>query len=144
MRSTFFCANKDAYKYLIVMNILNKTTSRVKRIFINPKVEHIKPRKKGSMIGAGVKKLENEFITHTTLIHHKSAVHTFILWQKLFLTSVIGVFLIGLALNWLLTLQVVVAFLTVIYFIDVLFNLFLVIKSLHLPPELDFDDKECK
>ncbi|MBP7859419.1 glycosyltransferase [Patescibacteria group bacterium] len=142
MRSTFFCANKDAYKYLIVMNILNKTTSRVKRIFVNPKVEHIKPRKKGSMIGAGVKKLEKEFITHTTLIHHKSAVHTFVLWQKLFLSGLVGIFLTGLALNWLLTLQLVVAILTVIYFIDVLFNLFLVLKSLHLPPELDFDDKE--
>ncbi len=124
------------------MNIANKISSRFKRIFINPKVEHIKPRKKGSMIGAGVKKLENEFITHTTLMHHKSAVHTFILWQKLFLTGLIGIFLIGLALNWLLTLQIFVAFLTVIYFIDVLFNLFLVLKSLHLPPELDFDDKE--
>ena len=124
------------------MKLLNKMTSKIKGVFVNPTIEHINPLKKGSMIGAGVKKLEKEFITHTTLIHHKSAVHTFVLWQKLFLSGLVGIFLTGLALNWLLTLQLVVAILTVIYFIDVLFNLFLVLKSLHLPPELDFDDKE--
>lgn len=124
------------------MKFLNKITSRIKRFFVNPSIEHINPLKKGSMIGAGVKKLEKEFVTHTTLKTHKSAVHTFVFWQKMFLALLITFLLFGLVWNWLLTFQIVVAILTVIYFVDVLFNFFLVLKSLHLPPELDFDDKE--
>ncbi len=124
------------------MKLLNKMTSKIKGVFVNPTIEHINPLKKGSMIGAGVKKLEKEFVTHTTLKTHKSAVHTFVAWQKLFLASLVVFFSAGLILNWLVTLQVVVAILTVIYFVDVLFNFFLVVKSLHLPPELDFDETQ--
>lgn len=124
------------------MNFITKLTLRAKRAFKNPIIEHVSPTRKGSMIGAGVRKLEKEFVTHTTLHHHKSAVNTFVLWQKLFLIFATATLTFGLVVNALLTLQIFVGILTVIYFADVLFNLFLVLKSLHLPPELDFGERE--
>lgn len=124
------------------MSFVHKITSKLRGFVRNPVIEHIAPIRNNSMIGAGVRKLEKEFVTHTTLHEHKSAVHTFVFWQKMFLLLIVGVFTTGLIVNWLLTLQIVVGLLTVIYFIDVLFNLFLVLKSLHLPPELDYDEKE--
>jgi cellulose synthase/poly-beta-1,6-N-acetylglucosamine synthase-like glycosyltransferase len=48
----------------------------------------------------------------------------------------IGIFLIGLGLNALFTVQVFVAILSFVYFIDVVFNFFLILKSLHSPPEI--------
>lgn len=126
------------------MSFVHKITSKFRGLLRNPVIEHIEPFKKNSMIGAGVRKLEKEFVTHTTLREHKSAVHTFVFWQKFFLFLLITGFGLGLILDWLLTLQIIVGLLTVIYFIDVLFNLFLVLKSLHLPPELDFEDKDLE
>ena len=94
------------------------------------------------MAGAGLAHRGRRFITHTTLHHHISAIETAVLWQKLFLILVSSVFILGLVVSPPKTAIVLVAILSSIYFIDVVFNLFLVIKSLQNPPEIRFSREE--
>ncbi len=98
--------------------------------------------KQGSMIGAGIAHNRQRFVTHTTLPHHISALHTFAPWQRNLIWGVLLLMAIGLLVSPLHTGIVVVAVLTAIYFIDAMFNLFLVMKSLKTPPELSNTKEE--
>ena len=98
----------------------------------------------GSMIGAGLAHKKKRFITHTTLSHHMSAIRTFVPWQKYAAIIVIIIIAISFLFYPLRTAIVIMAILTVIYFADVFFNLLLVVKSLHNPPEINFPDEDIK
>lgn len=106
--------------------------------FAKGKIFQILPQTKGTMVGAGVVFKGKRLITHTTLDSKQSALETFTTKQVLFIISVIICLIVGVLLNALLTATVVVAILSAIYFIDVLFNLYVILKSLHHPPELRF------
>jgi len=98
----------------------------------------------GTMLGAGIIHKRKRFITHTTLAHKHSAVVTLAPWQKVFLFSLIAILVIGIALNPLLTLIGLVGVLSLIYFLDVLFSMVVLLKSLHFPPELKFSDRKLR
>ena len=109
------------------------------------KVYHLRPSdENGNMLGAGVVYKKKRFLTHTTLNHATSAIVTFTRFQKIFLLSVFLLFLTLLILNTKNTLIGFVAVLSAIYFADVFFNLYLVLKSLHFPPELYFSEADLK
>ena len=95
-----------------------------------------------SMLGAGVAHNRQRFVTHTTLHHKVSALRTFVPWQRNLIVSIILLLLAGLFINPLSTGIFVIALLTAVYFIDALFNLFLVMKSLKTPPEIVSSPKE--
>ncbi len=110
--------------------------------FTSPRTITLLPTNSKSSLGAGVVHKRKRFITHSRLPHHLSALETLHAWQKaclLLVTLVIGG---GLYLSPLTTAIVVVGILTTVYFADVLFNLFLVLKSLHFPPELRFSPEQ--
>jgi cellulose synthase/poly-beta-1,6-N-acetylglucosamine synthase-like glycosyltransferase/glycosyltransferase involved in cell wall biosynthesis/O-antigen/teichoic acid export membrane protein len=90
------------------------------------------------MIGAGHLYKGKRFVTHSVLPHHVSAIRVLVSWQKVFLWAVVIASLLGFAFYPLTTTIVLVAILSVVYFIDAVFNLFLVWKSLSSPPELNF------
>ncbi|MFC1625802.1 glycosyltransferase [Patescibacteria group bacterium] len=94
-----------------------------------------------SMLGSGLIYKKRRFITHSTLPHHKSAIKTITPWQMaiVLLTLLIA----GLSLDFFTRNAAIImmAILTVIYFSDVLFNLFLIFKSLHFPPEISFSKR---
>lgn len=96
----------------------------------------IHPEKAGSMRGAGVAHKQVRFVTHSTLKHHTSALTTFVPWQRNFLLGVLVLILVGLAIDPIQTGIFVVGFLTFVYFSDMVFNLYLVGKSLKSPPEI--------
>lgn len=102
------------------------------------------PLKAGSMIGAGVVHARKRFITHTTIPEHNTALKTFNGWQKSVFVLAAALIISGLAWNFTVTITALTASLSAIYFIDVLFTLFLVLKSLHFPPEIKFSDLEIK
>ncbi len=85
-----------------------------------------------------------KFKTHTNLHHDNSAFTTFSFRQKLVLFLAISTLAIGLLITTQTTLVVFIAILSVIYFLDLLFGLFLVLKSLHFPPEVQISDKRIK
>lgn len=93
------------------------------------------------MRGAGVIAGKNTYITHTTLPHHHSALKTFTRSQKIFLLSILGLFFVGLIFNVLGTLIVVMAILSILYFIDVLFTTYVLFKSLHEETDIQVPDE---
>lgn len=97
-----------------------------------------------SMISAGVGFRKKTYTTHTTLPHTESALETLILRQKVILITLLAALTVGIIHNFLLTIQVFVGVLSVIYFIDVLFNTFIVTKSLHHPQEIEVSGQEIK
>lgn len=110
--------------------------------FSKKKVYHIKPHQPESVIGAGVTHRRKTFITHSMLPHEQSALHTLKFWQKAAL--VLGLTLLGggLILRPMPTAIVFIGVLSFIYFLDVIFNFFLVMRSLHRPVEINIDSKD--
>ena len=104
----------------------------------------IKPDNENSMVGGGVALKGQRYITHTTLEDKHLALKTFSPFQKFIIWSLVLAALIGLALNPLPTILSIVAILTTIYFIDVVFNIGVVLKSLHFPPEISIPSDEIE
>lgn len=95
-----------------------------------------------NMIGAGLIHRRRQFITHSTLHHRQTALHTITRNQRRLILAILASVAVGIFLNPLETAIVVVAFLSFVYFVDVIFNFFLILKSLHSPPELEFSTTE--
>ena len=95
-----------------------------------------------SMTNAGLRYKKQKYITHTTLNTKQSAIEVLDIRQLL----VIGIFLeclgIGFVLHPLLFIQTFIAVLSSIYLIDVVFNLFLVLKTVRNSSELSFTKEE--
>lgn len=108
------------------------------------KPSKIHPLGDDSMIGAGLAHKKKRFVTHTTLHHHVSAIRTFAPWQKYAMIIAIVILAGSFFFYPFRTAIVAMAILTTVYFIDVFFNLFLVVKSLHNPPEINFSDESIK
>lgn len=104
----------------------------------------ISPVRKGSMIGAGVGYKTRRYITHTTINHDASAIKTFTASQLFVIFATVFLIIMGIILSPLFTLQILVAVLSFIYFADVVFNLFLIIKSLSLPSEVSSTPEEIE
>lgn len=104
----------------------------------------IPPESARTMTGAGVILKKTQFVTHTTLEHENSAVFTVTPKQKLTVLGLLALVLIGAGINWLLTAKILVAVLSFIYFVDVLFNLFLILRSLRNPPEIQVPESDLK
>jgi cellulose synthase/poly-beta-1,6-N-acetylglucosamine synthase-like glycosyltransferase/glycosyltransferase involved in cell wall biosynthesis/O-antigen/teichoic acid export membrane protein len=118
----------------------NALKLRLKRI--HPIV--VKPKNAEDMLGAGIRYKKKLYVTHTTLSHQVSAMQTFTLLQKVIIAFFLFSVGIGFFLHPLFTLQAIVALLSFIYFIDVFFNLFVILKSLSLPQEIVSSDQELK
>ena len=119
----------------IGMNALSLKSKPIKPIIIHPVEDN-------SMKGAGMRFKKHKYITHTTLHHGQSAVETFISKQKTFIGTLLLISFIGLLIKPLLILQIIIALLSFIYFADVVFNLFVILKSLHFPQEITFEKEE--
>lgn len=116
----------------------NALRVRLKRI--HPQL--MPSKDKDSMLGAGIGFKRKQFITHTTLPYNKSAVRTFLLRQKLFIGLLFSLVVAGLVLNAIVTLEVLVAILSTIYFLDTVFNAGLIFKSLRSPQEITIPQDE--
>lgn len=113
--------------------------------FISPsRPAHIPSTNAKSMVGAGTIHKGKTFITHTTLRHQKSAANSFTQGQLFTIFSLVSFFILGLVLYPIPTMIAFTGVLSAIYFVDVLFNLFLVGKSIHTPPELSFTEDQIK
>jgi hypothetical protein len=108
----------------------------------NPR--HIEPTEPNSMIGAGVRHRGKHFITHSTLHHSVSAIETFAPWQWRTMVGLGIILLAGLVFAPMGTTKAVVAILSVIYFLDVIFNLYLVRRSLHAPHEIHYTEDQLR
>lgn len=113
-----------------------KTRLRPKRIY------KISPNFEKGMLGSGFIYKRKKFVTHSTLKGNESALKTFSGWQKMGLFFAFIFFLYFFVIDPKSTAIVFMGLLTLIYFADVLFNLYLIFKSLSFPPEIKFAKKE--
>lgn len=89
-----------------------------------------------NMIGAGVRHKKKQYITHSTLHHKNSAIITFTRAQLAVIVAIVALTIGFLISSPLLTLQVIISILSFVYFADVLFNLYVVIKSIRSTKEI--------
>lgn len=113
----------------------------VKTKLFHTRVHTYKAPSDTSMLGSGFAYKRKRFTTHTSLPHHQSALVTMIGWQKVLLTVIVAGLAYGIATNWMQTAIIFIGILSSIYFLDVLFNLYVVLKSLHFPPEIQVGDE---
>ncbi len=83
-----------------------------------------------------------KYIFHSALHHTESALVILTTRQKLFLYGLVAVFVIGLILNFKITLIVLIGALTVLYFADLLFNFYLICKSFYKPSEIVVSEQD--
>ncbi len=105
-------------------------------------IQKIQPHTNQSMQGAGIIYNGQKFITHTTLNAEKTAFFNVTLGQKIFIASLILIFLYRVTSDTLGTIIGSLAVLSAIYFIDVVFNLFMIIQSLGTESDIKFADAE--
>lgn len=97
-----------------------------------------------SMINAGMRYKKQKYITHTTLSSEQSALGVLGLRQLVIFGIVLELTAIGLVLNPLLFIQILIAILSSIYLIDVMFNLYLVLKGLRGSSEIKSSQEELE
>lgn len=131
-------------KVSIVRTSLEIGKNALKLKFFRKRQFLIKPESNSSMQGSGIALKGKRYITHTTLNEKSLALKTFNFWQKTFLwTAFLGI-TAGLLINPLTTVLAVVGFLSVIYFADVVFNITVMLKSLHFPPEIKIAQEDIE
>lgn len=100
------------------------------------RILELKPQAGSGMLGAGVAYRKKRFVTHSTLPSDLSALQTFTTWQWLALLIMAAVVSTSLVIDPRATMIVATATLSFIYLLDVIFNLYVTLKSLHFPPEV--------
>jgi cellulose synthase/poly-beta-1,6-N-acetylglucosamine synthase-like glycosyltransferase len=83
-----------------------------------------------------------EYIHHTELHPRHTAFYRLSLTQKIGLIILGIVLVVGLFISWKTTVIGVIAALTILYFLDLLFDLYLVLKSFSKSPEIDVSREE--
>lgn len=98
----------------------------------------------GSIEGknSGVHYKSQKYITHSNLAHQDNALEVFVSWQKVFIYSIVVVFVSLIILYPLPTIIIFMAFISILHFVDMIMNLFLIGKSLSKTPEITFRDEE--
>ncbi len=107
-----------------------------------PQVTAILPEFASSMTGAGIVYNTQQYITHTTLPFSLSAAKTFSLIQKAAIGGIAITIVLGLVVSPILTLKLVAAIVSILYFADVIFNFAVVYSSMQRPRELAFSNSD--
>ncbi len=96
------------------------------------------------MRGSSIKHKKRQYVTHTTLPSYLSAVQTFSWGQRITILVFLSLMLGGFFFSPLVTLQLLVGFISILYFSDTLFNFVLTFRSIHKPTEIIARKKELQ
>lgn len=99
---------------------------------------------KEGMLGNGIYHQGKRFVTHSDLHHKHSAIETFHVHQKWVMLLVLVLIMGGVLMNLQQTLIILVAGLSIVYFTDLLFNLFLIIRSFQQSKEVQVSAAEVR
>lgn len=92
--------------------------------------------KKQLTIGHGFHYKEKSFVHHSRLLPQETAFHRLSGLHILIISMMLIGFVLALLINWHLTLTIFVALITILYFADLLFNLYLIFRSFSNPTEI--------
>ena len=85
-----------------------------------------------------------EFIHHSDLPYQQSAFKTLIPDQKLILLLIAVTIITGFIFDWLFTAVIIIAGITIAYFVDLLLNLYLVFRGFTKNPQVKINEPELK
>ena len=138
-----FAPRNGGASKLQLLPAITQIGSTALRLKVFPSRPHILPsRSRSTMLAAGVIHKRRRFITHTTLPLDKSALLTFVPWQKWLLFAFACLAIVGLIIFPLKVAVLFVGALSILYFVDVLFHLFLVTRSLSHFQEIKFTPRQ--
>ncbi len=92
--------------------------------------------------GSGFHYKGKEFVHHTDLDYRQTAFFRFDTFQVVFFGTLSLIFALGLYMSTIYTLIVLVAVLTVLYFGDMFFNLYLIVRSISIDQEAVVSQEE--
>ena len=107
--------------------------SALKLAFLSPHTIPFHPKQEK---GKGFHFKGVKFIHHSNLPLLETAFRTLVLKQKLILLNLALVIIIGFVADWRITSIILVAIITAIYFVDLLLNLFLILRGFVKKPEI--------
>lgn len=121
------------------MNFFREVLSKFSHRQVEPfPPEHVEKH------GHGFRYNEKSYVTHSRLKNSDSAFFRSHPTQLVILILIMIGLIVGFTLDWRTSLIVVLAILTLVYFADLLFNLFLIYRSFTKDPELDVSEDELK
>lgn len=82
------------------------------------------------------------FMNYTNLPLSDIALYNLARAQKTFLVFAIVGTIVCMLIDWHVTLVVIISTITVLYFLDLLFNIYLMLRSINRNPEIGVDDEE--
>ncbi|HSW88729.1 MAG TPA: glycosyltransferase family 2 protein [Candidatus Saccharimonadales bacterium] len=118
------------------------STTFIKKFFRQDIVSFDEERQKKQ--GKGFSYKGKTFIHHSSLHPHETAFYRLSVAQIFIITALILSFVLALFLNWHLTLTIFVSLITVLYFVDLLFNLNLIIRSFSKPAEITISTQKIR
>lgn len=84
------------------------------------------------------------YVHYGNLHHNQSAFITLTNNQKIIISAFLSALAMGLFFDWHATIVALISAVTVIYFLDLLFNFLLIIKSYNKSPEIDVTEEEIQ
>lgn len=84
------------------------------------------------------------YIPHSNIDHHETALQRVMPAQILYFILFAILLLIGIAINWHSVITIIISIVSVMYFVDLLFNLFLIYRSFSKKPEIHISKTELK
>ena len=107
-------------------------------VSLRMKPPHLIPfhKKQQNQMGLGFHFKGETFVTHTSLSKSEMAVERTSLAQRLAFVAALAAIIACFALNWKLSVIATISIITIVYFLDLLFNLYLIVKSFFAEPEL--------
>ncbi len=92
--------------------------------------------------GKGFYFKDKKYVPHTGLHPHETALQRLLLHQRVVITAIACILLLAFIINWHGTLVFLILCLTLLYFSDLLFNLFLIYRSFNQSPEIVVGEAE--
>lgn len=122
---------------------MKKIISKLHAYIVGPEDDkHVIPLPSESGRGRGFTYKGNEFVHHTDLHHFETAFYNLLRGQKFALGMILGFFALALAVNWHLTLIIFFSVITIMYFADMLFNAYVISRTLYKRPEVRISKEE--
>ncbi len=115
-----------------------------KKVKVSKKTTNFIDNSQVGMVGNGIYHKGVKYITHSDLHHKHSAIKTFHAHQKVIILVLLILVIGGGIANLQETLIVIIAGLSVLYFSDIFFNLFLIIRSFQKSEEVQIRQAEIK
>ena len=94
--------------------------------------------------GRGFTYKGKEFTHHSDLHHSETALYNLMHVQKVFLSLFVFVYVLFLFINWHTTLVVTFSVITIIYFLDFIFNAHLIFRTFTKLPEINISNLELE